>query len=130
VRRLARILLNAVTMLSLLLFAAAVVLWIESASRSEWSPRSHTSGSGINVTFYRDEACVHIGPYNRDGGMTWRAAYWKMLLVTGLAPALWLSQSRRRGLSGTSGLCPKCGYDLRATLERCPECGALAESPI
>jgi hypothetical protein len=39
-------------------------------------------------------------------------------------PTIVILKKRRTRRAKLQGLCPSCGYDLRATPDRCPECGS------
>jgi hypothetical protein len=47
------------------------------------------------------------------------------ILMSAVAPTLWAWRRVRKKTRFASGLCAICGYDLRATPDRCPECGAV-----
>ncbi|HEY2586991.1 MAG TPA: hypothetical protein VGI81_14695 [Tepidisphaeraceae bacterium] len=51
---------------------------------------------------------------------------WVLCGLTALLPGWWLVKSsvkRRQRLRRDHNLCLRCGYDLRASKDRCPECG-------
>ena len=80
-----------------------------------------------------------LGPFNflrggtggaNLGAATWRISghelivpFWFVALVLIGVFALLIRLTRPRP---TPGLCATCGYDLRASPDRCPECGAVA----
>jgi hypothetical protein len=54
--------------------------------------------------------------------------HWLAVAVFGLTGlSMLVSPSARRARRRSAGLCEQCGYDLRASLERCPECGAMID---
>jgi hypothetical protein len=50
------------------------------------------------------------------------------VLTLAILPALAARRLRKRYGRRRLGLCAACGYDLRASPERCPECGTLASA--
>jgi len=64
----------------------------------------------------------------RTSSGSWLAVpFWFLAAPFAVAPIVWLGRRtvrwRRELRRGRAGLCPKCGYDMRGTLDRCPECG-------
>jgi len=49
-------------------------------------------------------------------------------ILSALLPALWLVQRVRHRRRARLGFCSVCGYDLRASPGRCPECGTVCGS--
>ena len=174
VRRLLRILIDALTILSLLFCLASAGLWVRSYWRGDDVGRAGgrladgsrvyigglSGGGGLAVGAIVESPAVRVGPLpggwhwyafgrppvpyplgaeaNRWGfgwndhssnGIRRRVIVFPLWLPTALCVALPLARGalfirRRRRIS--DGHCSKCGYDLRATPDRCPECGTAA----
>ena len=53
----------------------------------------------------------------------WALPFWLIALAFAMTPAFLGLSTLRNSRRSRRGLCASCGYDLRATPDRCPECG-------
>jgi hypothetical protein len=179
VRRLVRILLGALLVLSLLLWLTVVVLWVRSYRTADFLTRARDGyapdttlirrfvrvasnrgqilfGSGhVSSLLFRSTdvrpgiSWTHDSPppqRSSNNGVVWSRLgfeytkldapgllsvkalaipHWFAAAVTAVSPGIWMIRRRRLARRRAGNLCANCGYDLRATPDRCPECGEM-----
>jgi hypothetical protein len=133
---------------SLLLGVAVCVLWMRSVWRSDqiW----YVPPGGRPMLMAASQAGLvgfgHLAPHASQGihvkshpaqqpprwfmftmrtDGVWNVVFphWVLIAASAPLPIHWLLHRRRRRKRRTEHACLSCGYDLRATPDRCPECG-------
>ena len=66
---------------------------------------------------------IVAGPVYGARVMDLAVPFWFIILMLLILPAIRLRTALRERRHRKRGHCESCGYDLRASLDRCPECG-------
>ena len=100
------------------------VAWYTAHGPSSVAPDLGPRARGaLGVRFQRFHTVHASGRENPTWAMT--LPCWVVSLVGAFLPSIWLLRFRRRAYRAGRHLCLACGYDLRATPDRCPECGVV-----
>lgn len=86
-----------------------------------WFPVQSVLGFG-----YKETPSLPAFPGSASNSAAWKAIQfplWFPALITALLPTMKALQAALHRRHRRSGKCPACGYDLRASPDRCPECG-------
>jgi hypothetical protein len=85
------------------------------------------SGAGILLWSSQSwrQPTTKLVPFTMKTSVGYKAGipYWFMAVTFLIGPGIWIWRWRRVMQLRRVGHCQKCGYDLRASKLRCPECG-------
>ena len=82
----------------------------------KWSLNAKAMAGGFDFEFYL-------------GGLSLAVPHWFCLMLLMTLPAAAYGTRRRARRRRAARHCPTCGYDCRATPDRCPECGTPVPTP-
>ncbi len=97
--------------------------------RTGWKVLPPSNPSGVQTVlgfglFHNPRLFIRDPSGTRWIGMTLLVMpLWPWAALAALLPTAW---ARRKAKRRRAHICANCGYDLRATPGRCPECGAIA----
>ena len=111
-------------------FCIPVSRRIWTGQRCDW--RSDSARGQIDVDWYEryygKDTLIRLPGFRLgrlDTGYVFHFHCIYPFVLCAILPAIWLTQNRRGKIRSRTlaGCCIHCGYDLRATPHRCPECG-------
>jgi hypothetical protein len=141
-KRFRRWLFNGLALLSLALCLTTISVWTCCApNRNPYLPFFHFGDVSVGQSHYN---IVYEGPPNRPQKWTFYVpapgqpttsvimspttifvSCWIAAVTFAILPAIWPLTRRKRRF--VESVCQKCGHDLRATPDRCPECGIVSQ---
>jgi hypothetical protein len=102
---------------------------LDGLDKLSWVTSARTSRDGLNLRLFEWQYTEGDKTDERVSAKWYlRVPHWSFVALSLPVPTLWLLIRRHRLERKRQGHCRQCGYDLRATPERCPECGTEASA--
>jgi hypothetical protein len=103
--------------------------WGSLAYPAGWWYAKMQIGQNVPQAFIWDRTILDNGPDDAGSDLLEVSIpNWLLVFIASILPATWMVRTRAKFKHTASQACKHCGYDLRATPDRCTECGMVPKA--